>query len=230
MFTRSNYPPILWSQNGRLLTWDLINLFVDYPQLRQRLWPAMDEKTSKTRTYKEIAIRLLRYHDIYGEHVRTPPGLKKYAQSVKTQIYAMQTKWREANAKLGAIGASFMHEDEIWKEERGKGVRNIWAEVRESCPYYYDLKRLLGDRLMATDYAVGNSTDLVHTSGVLRKQHAREAIYDVISDEGGEDLSYTNSEPEESEEDEGDDREDEEISLVDAQVSKRRSKQQRRLR
>lgn len=223
MSSRTNHPPILWSQNGRVLTYDLINVFVDYPQLRQRLWPAVDERvvrTSKSKIYKEIATRLLKDHDIYGEHVKTPTGLKTYAQSVKTQIYCMNMKWREAKVNLGVIGAGFMHEDEIGKGEKGKEVRDKWEEVKESCPYYYDLKRLLGERLIATDRAVGNSTDPVHTSGVLRKQRPQEPINDVISDEGEEDISYTNSEPEELEEDEGDDREDEGYSLVDPQVSK----------
>ena len=130
----------------------------------------------------------------------------------------METKWREAKVNLGITGAGLMHEDEIWKGEKGKEVRDKWEEVKKACPYYYDLKRLLGERLIATDHAVGNSTDPVDISGVLREKRPQEPIDDVISDEGEEDIGHENSEPEELEEDEGD---DEESSLVDPQVNKK---------
>ena len=129
--SRTERPPLQWAINGRALTFDLINVFTDYPNLRKSIWPALGKRvqgTSIIKTCKDIAMRLLQDHEVYGEYVKTEEGLKVYAQSVK-----------------------------------GQKVRDKWEEVKKSCPYYYDLKRLLGERLIATDHAVQNSTDPVDT-------------------------------------------------------------------
>lgn len=127
---------------------------------------------------------------------------------------------------MGIIGAGLMHKDEIWKEEKGKEVQDKWEEVKKSCPYYYDLKRLLGKRLITT---VGNNTDLVDISEVLQEKRPQKPIDNVISDGGEEDISHGNSKPDELKEDEEDDRKDEKNSLVDPQVNKK-SKQKPPLR
>lgn len=178
-------------------TFELINVLTDYPNLRKSNWPISGERvhgTSKIQTCKEIAMRLLQDHEVYGEFVKTEEGLKVYAQSVKTQIHTMEIKWREAKTNLGVTGGGLNHEDEIWQDEKGQKVRDKWEEVKKSCPYYYDLKRLLGERLIATDHAVQNSTDPVDTSGVMRDRHSMDPVNDLDSDGEGSPIRRTDDE------------------------------------
>ena len=195
--SRTERPPLQWAINGRTLTFDLINVFTDYPNLRKSIWPALGERvqgTSKIKTCKDIAMRLLQDHEVYSEYVKTEEGLKVYAQSVKTQIHTMEIKWREAKTNLGVTGGGLNHEDEIWKDEKGQKVRDKWEEVKKSCPYYYELKRLLGERLIATDHAVQNSTDPVDTSGVMRDRRPVEPVDDLGSDREGSPIRRTDDE------------------------------------
>ena len=99
-------------------------------------------------------MRLLQDHEVYGEYIKTEEGLKVYAQSVKTQIHTTEIKWREAKINLGVIGGGLNHKNEIWKDEKGQKVCDKWEKVKKSCPYYYELKRLLSERLIATDHAI----------------------------------------------------------------------------
>ncbi len=183
--SRNERPSLQWAINGRALTFDLINVFTDYPNLRKSIWPILGEKVqgiSKIETCKKIAMSLLQDNELYGEFVKTEESLKVYGQSVKTQIHTMEIKWREAKTNLGVTGGGLNHEDEIWQDERGQKVRDKWEEVKKSCPYYYDLKRLLGERLIATDHAVQNSTDPVDISGVMRDWRPVDPVNNVDSD------------------------------------------------
>ncbi len=88
----------------------------------------------------------------------------------------MDIQLREAKSNLGVTGGVLNHEDEIWKDEKGQKVRDKWEKVKKSCPYYYNLKRLLGELLITTDHAVQNSTDLVDTSGVMKDRRPVERV------------------------------------------------------
>lgn len=100
------------------------------------------------------------------------------------------------------------------KEKKGKKFAINEKKSKKSCLYYYNLKRLLGERLIATDYVMGNSTNLVDISEVLQKKHLQGPINNVISNGEEKNMGHENSEPEKLEENKGDDRE-EESSLMD---------------
>ena len=71
------------------------------------------------------------------------------------------------------------HKDEIWKDEKGQKVYDKWEEVKKSCLYYYKLKCLLSERLIATVHDVQNSTDPVDTSGVMRDRRPVKPVDDL---------------------------------------------------
>lgn len=43
--------------------------------------------------------------------------------------------------------------------------------MKKSCLYYFDLKLFFGKRLIAIDYGMQNSTDLIIISGIMRDKH-----------------------------------------------------------
>ncbi len=114
--SRNERLSLQWAINDRALTFDLINVFTDYPNLRKSIWPILGEKIqgiSKIKICKEIAIHLLQDLELFGEFVNTVEGLKVYTQLVKTQIHTIEIKWREAKTNLGVTGWGLNHEDEI---------------------------------------------------------------------------------------------------------------------
>lgn len=54
-----------------------------------------------------------------------------------------------------------LHEVETWPTPAGDKLRDIWKEVKKKCPYFYELKPFVKERLTATDEAIRNSTELV---------------------------------------------------------------------
>ncbi len=67
---------------------------------------------------------------------------------------------------LQVTGAGLDHEDEIWPTTEGDKLRDIWEEVKKKCLYFYELKPFVKERLTAKDKAVGNSKDLIDSSGI----------------------------------------------------------------
>lgn len=139
-----------------------------------------------------MAERVLEGQEEYMEAFRTPEGQKAYGTSVKNQILQMEKRWREAKKTLGVTGAGLDHETEIWKDERGDNLRNMWHEIKKFCPYYYALKPLLGERLVVTDHAITNSTDAIDTSSLLR---SRSKVVALIGAESEEDENSETSLP-----------------------------------
>lgn len=87
MFSKTNHPLILWSQNRWALIFDFINVFIDYLNLYKSIWLVVYERvvrSNKIKMCKEIAIYLLQNHNIYNENIKTPTSFKTYIQLVKS--------------------------------------------------------------------------------------------------------------------------------------------------
>lgn len=112
-------------------------------------------------------MHLLQDYELYNKFINTEEDLKVYVQSVKTQIHLIEIKLRKAKTNLGITERVLNHENEIWQNKRSQKVQNKQKEVKKSCTYYYNLKRLLGEWLIAIDHVVQNDIDLVDILGVI---------------------------------------------------------------
>ena len=68
-------------------------------------------------------------------------------------------------------------------------LRNIWKEVKQSCPYFYKLKPLLGEQMLVTDHAIGNSINDVDTSSLMTKKIFAPTRTKLASEEKREKLT-----------------------------------------
>ncbi|MCJ1426175.1 hypothetical protein MMC29_004077 [Sticta canariensis] len=165
--SKTHAPALEWTANSHALTSALINVLTDYPDLKSKIWPAPGIKVSgkpKTTHYQEVANRLLAPYDTF---IKTAEGQKTYGKSVGAQLRQMGLKWRRARDALGVTGAGLKDETDIWDNGRGDMLRNIWTTVKQSCPYFYALKPLLGERMLITDHAIQNSIDPIDTSSLM---------------------------------------------------------------
>ena len=165
--TKTNVPAVKWAADDRALTYALIKALNDSPELKRDIWPAPGETASgeqKIVLCRKLAKRVLEGHKLHGEFLVTPEGRRAYGTSVKNQLVQMEQKYCEAAKMLGAVGAGLSKEADLWKDETSDDVRYAWHEVKKSCPYFFELKPLLGEILFVTDPAAGHSTDPVDTS------------------------------------------------------------------
>lgn len=168
--TKTNVPAVKWAADDRALTYALIKALSDSPELKKDIWPAPGETASgeqKIELCRDLAKRVLEGHKLHGEFLTTPEGRRAYGTSVKNQLVQMEQKYCEAAKMLGAVGAGLNKETDLWKDEASDDIRYAWHEVKKSCPYFFELKPLLGERLFATDPAAGHSNDPVDTSTLL---------------------------------------------------------------
>ncbi len=86
----------------------------------------------------------------------------------------METTWKATYKMLQVTDAGLDHEDEIWPTPADDKLQDIWEEVKKKCPYFYELKPFIKERLTATDKAIKNSTDLIDSSGILRDRQAEK--------------------------------------------------------
>ena len=171
--SKTNLRLLQWAANSRALTYSILEVLSQYPLLKKAIWPAPGDDIQgkkKAMACQDIAKRLLGSTPPYDELIKTDTGRKAYGTSVKNQVIQMEKRWREAFKTLGVTGAGLNNEDEIWEGEQGDKLCNVWHEAQKVCPYFYDMKPLLGERLIATDHAIGNSVDLIDISGLLGKK------------------------------------------------------------
>ncbi len=86
----------------------------------------------------------------------------------------METIWKVVYKMLQVTGAGLDHEDEIWPTLAEDKLQDIWEEVKKKCPYFYKLKPFVKESLTATDEAIGNDTDPIDSSGILRDRQAEK--------------------------------------------------------
>lgn len=173
--SKTDVPALKWAANDHALAYALIDVLVQYPSLKSNIWPAPGDKVSgkpKSAHYQDLAARLLAEYEPYDNFVKTAEGRKTYGTSVGAQLRQMASKWRRARDALGVTGAGLNHETDIWEDEKGDKLRNIWTTVKQSCPYFYALKPLLGERMLVTDHAIHNSIDHIDTSSLLTRKLA----------------------------------------------------------
>lgn len=123
--SRNEQPLLQYAINGHALIFDLINVFTDYANLQTSIWPAFRERvqrTSKIKTYKNIAMHLLQDQEVYSKYIKIEEGLKVYAQSVKMQIHTIKIKWKEVKTNLGITRGGLNHENKFWKDKKGQKI------------------------------------------------------------------------------------------------------------
>ncbi len=86
----------------------------------------------------------------------------------------METTWKAAYKILQVTGAGLDHEDEIWPTPTGDKLWDVWQEVKKKCPYFYKLKPFVKERLIATDEAIGNSTDPIDSLRILKDRQEKK--------------------------------------------------------
>ena len=50
-------------------------------------------------------------------------------------------------------------------------LRDVWKEVKKKSLYFYELKPFVKKCLTATDEAIGNSTDFIDSSRIMKNKH-----------------------------------------------------------
>lgn len=151
------YPTLHWTAENFGLTWAMITVLSEFDAIRRTIWPCEgDAATGKTKAeaYSDLAICLLENISQYTDYVYTPERVKHYGQMIKGKITKLQEQYNAAKERLGVTGAGLPTEEAIWAKSE---LQNVWDAVKRTCPYFYKLRDLIGNRTFVCDHAIINS-------------------------------------------------------------------------
>lgn len=151
------YPALHWTAENFGLTWAMITVLSEFDAIRRTIWPREgDAATGKTKAeaHGDLAIRLLENIPQYTDYVHTPEGVKHYGRMIKGKVTKLQEQYDAAKERLGVTGAGLPTEEAIWAKSE---LRNVWDAVKRTCPYFYELRDLIGNRTSVCDHAITNS-------------------------------------------------------------------------
>lgn len=159
----SDFPTLDWTGDGFALTYQMLEILAQYDGLCRTIWAKEGEAaTGKTKTevYREVATKLLQNLPTYGAWVSSPTsnGTKHFGSMIKGKITKLQEQYHAAKERLGVTGSGLPSEEHIWQ---GTDLMKVWTAVKKICPYFYELKDLIGKRTAVCDHAITNSgTDM----------------------------------------------------------------------
>ncbi|KAF6762927.1 hypothetical protein DFP72DRAFT_1060126 [Ephemerocybe angulata] len=123
---------------------------------------------TKTTWFWKLAQVVFLDHELYGESVRLalkqyqskPKSTalqKKWTDKIKNRLTTMQNETLKYNKTRGQTGMGLKSAKEI-DGERNAELASKWDEIKEECPWYFDMKELIGDRPNRTPVGLGNIT------------------------------------------------------------------------
>ncbi|MCJ1468547.1 hypothetical protein MMC07_007176 [Pseudocyphellaria aurata] len=143
----SNYPGVAWSADNKRLTFELLDLLENNQSIRQVIWPVRGENTqgqNKAVQRREITKKLFKADPRIKDFLKDPRALSHYGMAIKNHLARLEVGWNYARKVLGVAGASLPNEGAIWN---GPGeIRERWNEARQSCPWFFKMRDMAGDR------------------------------------------------------------------------------------
>ncbi|VDC03503.1 unnamed protein product [Peniophora sp. CBMAI 1063] len=79
--------------------------------------------------------------------------LTKWNNKIKSRLHAMATETTKNIVAMGKTGAGLASADLI---TAGSELENVWTVVKEKCPYFYEMRDLIGDRPSVVRTGLGN--------------------------------------------------------------------------
>ncbi|RDX44580.1 hypothetical protein OH76DRAFT_1487018 [Lentinus brumalis] len=219
-----------WEVDNYALTWSMLTAITDKQEIQDALYPPTGANAStkngggkrKTDHHWEICKTLFTDHSIYGEAFKIAlngksADRKRWTRKIKNRLTRMSALVVKANGIMGATGEGLKinSADEITDPE----LRNKWDVVVLDCPFYFTLRKLLGQRPNHKPAGLGNSTSpidgavLLTVNGGEAKGGEGGAREDSKKEDGDGDSSE-DSEDEDSEDDEADAEDEDEVVEV----------------
>jgi hypothetical protein len=153
-----------WADNDQQLTYYLLETVMQNEDLRKGLWPGKHEKISqdkkgitKIKHLENLAVLLLQDNPELGKHVTTDKGRKHYARMMKNRVYTMTTTFKDAIRDLGCTGGGTRNEEDL---DNPESLDN-WEDVQAKCPWYLEMRAIVGDRFDDVLEAITNGGEEV---------------------------------------------------------------------
>ncbi|MCJ1264012.1 hypothetical protein MMC22_003883 [Lobaria immixta] len=178
-----HYSPVDWTTNSFALTEKMLEVLENFDGLRRTIWAGEEDPAKgrhKADAHKEIAIKVLEEVPQYTALIATDEGQKHYGNTVKARITKLQEQFVTVKERLGVTGAGLPTEEAIWTHSE---LMNVWKAVKETCPYWYRLRALIGNRTSVSDHAITNSQGNMDSSVFMTRGRPLE-MEEVFGDEG----------------------------------------------
>ncbi|KAH6887386.1 hypothetical protein BKA70DRAFT_1122229, partial [Coprinopsis sp. MPI-PUGE-AT-0042] len=185
------------------LSYSLINTIAESEKVKRGLLGEKGANVStsegggqpKTYWHWDVAKTLFAKHPDYCESFAAAllPGPKgkanpmqaKWGEKVKNRLAVMNSAVRKYCDEMGKTGEGLRSGEEIDKE-RNISLFNKWEKIKKDCPWFFEMRDLVGERPNRNPVGIGNSTSEI----------------DVEALEGGEEGGEEGDGPGDSEDDE----------------------------
>ncbi|KAJ6534891.1 hypothetical protein B0H19DRAFT_1383230 [Mycena capillaripes] len=155
----------------------LIALIAENKEIKQALYPPCGPNASsvqgggepKVNAQFNLAVLLLGSIDKYKESIAAaalvPKDRLAYANKFKNRLGVMAKTTRDYNAKMGETGAGIEDARSIDMSKKNEFTTK-WAEICAKCPWYFEMRNLIGQRPNLVPTGIGHSSTGV-TAGVI---------------------------------------------------------------
>ncbi|KDQ21341.1 hypothetical protein BOTBODRAFT_141596 [Botryobasidium botryosum FD-172 SS1] len=178
---------IKWDANEFALTYQMINLIEDNPDLKRGLFPPVGANSStnkgggKAKVEHHLAVcdALFadhpEYKDVYAQ-ATAPREKAKWANRVKNRFSPCDRMTKivtKGVQQMGETGEGIRTEEEINMELGPNKLTNAWSAIKIASPWFFQLKDLMKDRPSHFPAGLGNSTTDIDMS-VMQSQAGDE--------------------------------------------------------
>ncbi|TCD62975.1 hypothetical protein EIP91_006182 [Steccherinum ochraceum] len=162
---------IAWDEHPDL-TWTIIQLAQDDPQLKQAVFSEKGGNPStakgggkkKTELYWQYAKALFKDHAVYGDYFDSTLTAAKerspWIDKIKSRLDRIMKQTIVYRKELGQTGEGIKHADEIDMSQEND-FTNKWTEIKKKFPWFFELRELVGERPNIKRTGLGNSTSAI---------------------------------------------------------------------
>ncbi|KAJ7135078.1 hypothetical protein C8R46DRAFT_1048023 [Mycena filopes] len=159
------------------LSEQLLALIAENTDIKRSLYPPCGPNASsakgggkpKTGAQWDLAVLLLGNIPKFKDSIaacETPKEKLAYANKIKNRLSAMAKTCRAFNTEMGETGAGIQNAAQI-DMAKTNAFTTKWEEISAKCPWYFEMRNLIGQRPNLVPTGLGNSASAVVTGVII---------------------------------------------------------------
>lgn len=152
-------PPVSWIRNDYFLVNLLITAIDENTYLQRTIWPKPGDTSTAKRAaeaHRDAAMFTLASHSPFREVWKYKGAIERYGRATGNQVSTLKKDYAEAKEILGVTGGGLKSERELKPDS---ALIERWVEAKKTCPQFYRLKLLLGERTNVSSYTINDSSE-----------------------------------------------------------------------
>ncbi|KAF7791807.1 hypothetical protein EIP86_002831 [Pleurotus ostreatoroseus] len=170
-------------------SFELLRTISEHPDISRVIYPPEGGNAStqqgggksKTEFYFKLCYFMFPNDISVLDTLKTASAQKPWGMKIKNRLKSMEKTVREHVQEMGETGAGISKEDEI-DMSLDNELTNKWAIIKLTCPWFFEMRELMGERPNKITAGVGNSQDEIDTK-VLEEASAGATASEEVEHE-----------------------------------------------